>query len=46
MKKNNDNHHIWAYNPQSGDNFDTDIYKNEIPTCIAGGSTVIFKYVK
>ena len=40
------NYHIWAYNPQSGDNFDTDIYKNEIPTSIAGGSTIIFKYVK
>ena len=40
------NYHIWAYNPQSGDNFDTDIYKNEIPASIEGGSTVIFKYVK
>lgn len=40
------NYHIWAYDPQNNSNFDTDIYKNEIPASIEGGSTVIFKYVK
>ena len=46
MKKINDNYHIWAHDPQNMGNVESYIYKNEIPASIAGGSTVIFKYVK